>query len=522
MELDNIDAAKKMVQEGFGVALIPLHGRRGRARRRPPLPGRDRGCRAAPAPDRRRPPPRPQRRRRRRRVVPRHASRDAAGAQPVLARASSRGRATSTAQSSGPRSAPVSARRRARRSPPTALSSRTIAFAASLSRSSGAASRSSRKRSSVSGEAVSPRRRSGGELLGDRARLDQVARAAERRAEAAAQRRRGRRAPRPRGAPSASTARRRRRASSKWTSPRGKVELLEVRAYGLRRDAQLAQAGDGRGPLALRELAAVVTDQQAVVDVLGRLGPERAGDRLLELRARQEVLAADDVRDAEVEVVDDRGELVRRPPVGADERGALEAQGALGVRRPDLAARPPGAARPARSAAPAPRPSRSRATRGRGGSPPRSRAPRAATSVSSIRRTSAPSRSSAKRRLATAVSAPPRCSDPVGLGAKRTLTTRMLELLAVLATSQPALTGGWGLPVESTGVYASRSSRTFNATWSSGRAVVGAVDLVRGDRHVGQGDLEEVHRRLDRGFDGTVRTAVLMCCPGRTGKPEER
>ena len=34
MELDNIDAAKKMVQEGFGVALIPLHGSGRRAGRR--------------------------------------------------------------------------------------------------------------------------------------------------------------------------------------------------------------------------------------------------------------------------------------------------------------------------------------------------------------------------------------------------------------------------------------------------------------------------------------------------------
>src|SRR5919197_844104 len=42
------------------------------------------------------------------------------------------------------------------------------------------------------------------------------------------------------------------------------------------------------------------------------------------------------------------------------------------------------------------------------------------SSVSSIRSTSAPPRSSAKQRLATAVSALPRCSEPVGLGAKRT------------------------------------------------------------------------------------------------------
>ena len=67
------------------------------------------------------------------------------------------------------------------------------------------------------------------------------------------------------------------------------------------------------------------------MDVLGRLGAEGAGELDLEVGAREEVLAADDVRDPEVEVVDDGGELIGRPSVGAHERGVAEAQGALGV-----------------------------------------------------------------------------------------------------------------------------------------------------------------------------------------------
>ncbi len=202
----------------------------------------------------------------------------------------------------------------------------------------------------------------------------------------------------------------------------GEIELVEVGAYGLRRDPQLAQARDGGSALALRELAAVVSHQEPVVDVLGRLGPERARDLNLELRARQEVLAADDVCDPEVEIVDDGGELVGRPAVGADERGASEAQGALGVGGSDLARglqMPLGSvALPERPLVPAdPEPLEVAEDLLLGPGTAR------ATSVSSIRRTRTPPRSSANRRLITAVSAPPRCSEPVGLGAKRTRAT---------------------------------------------------------------------------------------------------
>ena len=139
------------------------------------------------------------------------------------ARASSRGSATRTAQSSGPRSAPVSAARSARRSPPTALSSLTIAFAASLSRSSGAAARSSREAPerlrrggragmrAAAGAARRPTRPRPG-----RGRPEGPARTARaRRRGPRAPRRRGRRAPRPRAAAAATRRSGRRRAEAR-------------------------------------------------------------------------------------------------------------------------------------------------------------------------------------------------------------------------------------------------------------------------------------------------------------------
>ncbi len=70
-----------------------------------------------------------------------------------------------------------------------------------------------------------------------------------------------------------------------------------------------------------------------------------------------------------------------------------------------------------------------------------------AGSVSSIRRTSTPSRPSAKRRFATAVSAFPRWSEPVGLGAKRTRTVTVYASIgtwpgcAATLSSQPRIAG---------------------------------------------------------------------------------
>ena len=199
------------------------------------------------------------------------------------------------------------------------------------------------------------------------------------------------------------------------------AELLEVRAHRLGRDAGVAEIGERRRAVPLRELRAVLAEQQAVVDVLGRLAAERADQLRLELGVRAMVGAANDVRDLEVEVVDRARELVRRRAVRAQQRRLPEAQRALGVRLADrvrrlamaheplaLAQRPlvPADAEPVEVATIA-------------SAPPSTLR---AASVSSIRSRNRPPCSSAKRRFATALSALPRCSDPVGLGAKRTLT----------------------------------------------------------------------------------------------------
>ena len=83
---------------------------------------------------------------------------------------------------------------------------------------------------------------------------------------------------------------------------------------------------------------------------------------------------------------------------------------------------PRGSGRSARSGAPGPRPSRSRASAGRRRIPASSSGRDRSVSVSSMRSSSVPPCDRANSALSSAVSALPRCSDPVGLGAKRTWT----------------------------------------------------------------------------------------------------
>ena len=90
-----------------------------------------------------------------------------------------------------------------------------------------------------------------------------------------------------------------------------KIELLEVGAHGLRRDTFVAEVCHGGGAVALRELLAVRSDQEPVVDVLGRLRTEGTCQRPVELGVRQMVAAPDDVRDRELRIVHHRGEVVR-------------------------------------------------------------------------------------------------------------------------------------------------------------------------------------------------------------------
>jgi hypothetical protein len=62
-----------------------------------------------------------------------------------------------------------------------------------------------------------------------------------------------------------------------------------------------------------------------VVDVLRRLSAERESQPPMQLLVRSMVVAANDERDSEVDVVDDAREVIRRPPVLADQRDAVEA-----------------------------------------------------------------------------------------------------------------------------------------------------------------------------------------------------
>ncbi len=160
---------------------------------------------------------------------------------------------------------------------------------------------------------------------------------------------------------------------------------------------------------------------------LGELAAERPGDPALRLLVRAMVGAADDVRDAEVEVVGDGRELVGR---ASRRRGASVTPSSRSEPSASRAAPPSRSARCRRRGVDAAALALAHRPLVPGDPEPvevvedrlLAAARRARGSVSSIRSTSAPPRSSANRRFATAVSALPRWSDPVGLGAKRTRT----------------------------------------------------------------------------------------------------
>ena len=61
-----------------------------------------------------------------------------------------------------------------------------------------------------------------------------------------------------------------------------------------------------------------------MVDHLGKLTADRTGDAALRLLVRPVIRPPDDVRDAELEVVGNRRELVRRSPVRPQQGDAAE------------------------------------------------------------------------------------------------------------------------------------------------------------------------------------------------------
>ena len=112
----------------------------------------------------------------------------------------------------------------------------------------------------------------------------------------------------------------------------GQPELVEVPAHCLGRDSELAE-GRHRRPLGpLRELLAVVSEDQAVVDVLRRRRPERFVQLPVEVFVRTVVVSAVDVRDPELGVVDDAREVVRGRSVLAEDRRPAEAVAAKALR----------------------------------------------------------------------------------------------------------------------------------------------------------------------------------------------
>ena len=257
-----------------------------------------------------------------------------------------------TAASSGPRSRPVSARRSAFKSPPTAFNSRTTV------------------RGSTPASTLEHELRVG-------AGLREIPRSAEHRGQrnrhadpsgellvAHRGKRLGREAPQSCEVEMDVVAR--------------QFELLEVRAHGFCRVTRVPKRGDAPALRALRQLAPVGAEDQPVVHELRWGRSKRFEEPPVHRFVGAMVVAADDVRDPEVDVVDNGRELVRRRAVLAQ-----------------------------------PIPSHSRSARIAASPPSTFRA----GSVSSMRR----SIQSPRRRLMTALSALPRCSDPVGLGAKRTL-----------------------------------------------------------------------------------------------------
>ena len=83
--------------------------------------------------------------------------------------------------------------------------------------------------------------------------------------------------------------------------------------------AGVAEAFDRERAKAFRQREAVRADQQAVVAEGGRVGAQRLEQLHLHAGIRHMIFAAQDVRDAEVDVVDDAREGVEGGAVGADQ-----------------------------------------------------------------------------------------------------------------------------------------------------------------------------------------------------------
>jgi hypothetical protein len=109
------------------------------------------------------------------------------------------------------------------------------------------------------------------------------------------------------------------------------LQLLQVRPDRLGRIPRLAQRRDRRPRGALGQLLSVGADEQAVMDHLRRLRPERPVERRVQLLVGAMIGSSDHVRDLEVDVVDDRREMKRRRPVVPPQHDAVEPLGQPGL-----------------------------------------------------------------------------------------------------------------------------------------------------------------------------------------------
>ncbi len=202
--------------------------------------------------------------------------------------ASSRGSAASTAHSSGPVGAPVSASRRERRSPPTALQlaedppARSLGVEA-IRRSLPQLAKRSRVGCASSGSSAWRRASS-------TSRAYARASTSERAPRSAGTRRRARR-----GRVRQLLVGHRRDRVGRESPEAGEVEvdvvlrqteLVEVRPDRLGREALVAELADRRVAVALRELLPVLAEHQAVVDHLRQLAADRPSDAAVELEVR--------------------------------------------------------------------------------------------------------------------------------------------------------------------------------------------------------------------------------------------
>src|SRR5436190_16258021 len=103
------------------------------------------------------------------------------------------------------------------------------------------------------------------------------------------------------------------------------TELLEVAMHRSGGNTLIAERGDRGAGHPLGELATVLAENEAVVDVLGRRRAERGRQAPVQVLVRAVVVAADDVRDLEVGVVDDGRQMVGRRTVLAYECDPLVA-----------------------------------------------------------------------------------------------------------------------------------------------------------------------------------------------------